>query len=220
MRSIIPRTIPRFTTAVILSLLFSGCSGGQSGGSVARIEIRDGNAVCVFRESNGEYPVGKVDNGQVTLFATYGSVVVTMSDLEETVSRIDIGDGKKGDWRTEQRALANALFSQQLPGIWLVENASIDGKVESVRDEDPNYLVIRADKTYRIVKKGKKREGTWTLDSKGGFVMNATAGESRTAEMKRQPGDKLELTVDDDGRVVMLRYARTGLTVEPKAVDE
>ena len=58
------------------------------------------------------------------------------------------------------------------------------------------------------------------MGPKGELVMNSTNDEPQTAAMAQQPGDKLELTFDDGGSSVLLRYNRTNLTVEPKAADE
>lgn len=189
-----------------------------SGDSVAAVAVRDGVALCVFEGSGREYKVGKVVGDQVTLFATFGGVTISLKDLEKAVAGIE-GEGAD-DWRKEQRALGNALLAQQLPGIWIVENVMMDGKAEAVHADDPNYLVIRADKTFRLIKKGRKPEGTWKLDAEGQLAMDSTNDESKTAKIKRQSGDKLELTIDDKGIVVLLRYGRSGLTEEPKAIDE
>jgi len=86
----------------------------------------------------------------VTLFATWGGATVTFKDLEKAVSGIAGAEGD--DFRKEQRALGNALLAQQLPGIWIVENVSMDGKPEAVRADDPNYLIIRADRTFWLIK--------------------------------------------------------------------
>jgi len=155
------------------------------------IYVRDGVAICVFVKSGGEYRVGTVESDQVTLYATYGGVTLALKHLEEAITTIADGDAEGP--RQEQRALANALISQQLLGIWKVEGISLDGTAQPVRDEEPSYLIIRADKTFRIVKKGRKPSGTWELNSDGRLVMNATNDESKTAEIRRQPGDKLEL---------------------------
>ncbi|MDA0589105.1 MAG: hypothetical protein O2820_19935 [Planctomycetota bacterium] len=50
--------------------------------------------------------------------------------------------------------------------------------------------------------------------------MDATNDDSKTAKIKRQRGDKLELTIDDNGTVILLKYGRSSLTEEPKAIDE
>lgn len=183
-----------------------------------RIYVHDGIAFCAFVKSGGQYKVGTVDGDQVTLYATYGGVTLALKRLEEAVATIAEGDAEGP--RQEPRALANALFSQQLLGIWIVESISFDGMAQSVRDDDPSYLILRADKTFRIVKKGRKPSGTWELDSEGRLVMNATNDESQTAEIRRQPGDKLEMLMEDDGSMVKVQYGRTDLTEEPKAVDE
>ena len=140
----------QFIAVAVVSVLFASCSGSKDGGSVARVDQRDGSAVCVFSQGDNVYKFGKVDNDQVELYATYGRFTLALKDVEEAISNISPKDVE--DAKDQQRALYNALFSLQLPGIWKVEKVSIDGKGQAVRDDDPNYLVIRADKTYRIIR--------------------------------------------------------------------
>jgi|GEM_PF-2066539 hypothetical protein len=212
----------RMTTAALLCMFLFGCSDSQTGGTATRIEVRDGVALCIYEPSKKEYKLGTVNNDQVTLYATYGGVTVSLNDLEETVSSIaeNRAEGDNTIKRDEQLELFNALMSQQLPGIWRVEHVEVDGKQQAVREDDPIFLVIRSDKTFRIIKKGRKPAGLWTLLPGSKLALNATNEPAKTAKMRRQPGDKLELIMTDDGSQVLLRYVRTDLTVEPKAVDE
>jgi len=184
----------------------------SNGTSNARVTIQDSVAICVFTKSGKEYKLGTANGDQVTLFATYGSLTVAMKDLEDIISGI-VGD--IDGWRQEQRAIGNALFSQQLPGIWIVESVLVDGKAQAARADDPNYLILRDDKTFRIVKRGLKPEGTWGLNAEGQLLLNATNDDPKTAKMKRLSRDKLELTIVDGRVSVELNYGRSGLTTEP-----
>lgn len=199
----------------LFSLLLIGCSSEQ-GGSANHVDVRDGVAILIFGQGGTEYKLGKVSGDQVALFATYGGVTITMTELEKTVSKIG-----PEDTSNQQSALQSAFFKYRLPGIWKLEIATVNGKDQPVQDNDPSYLVIRADKTFRIIKKGRKPEGTWALNSEGQLVMNLADGQSITQEIKRQQGEKLELTTkDEDGDLLTALYGRTSLIEEPKAVDE
>ena len=212
-------TALQFAALAVLGLAFTGCSGG---GSAARLEVRDGVAVCLFKESGREVKVGPVTDGQVALYNSWGGGTLALDDLEAAVAGIaDFeGEGSNVDWHDERRSLYHAILSPRLTGIWQLESASEGDSVQQKGDRDPTWLIVRDDGTFRIVKTGRKPQGTWLLNESSQFVMNADNDDSKMAGVSLQPGDILELTVNEDGSDVTLRYVLTDLTEEPKAADE
>jgi hypothetical protein len=215
------RTCFSLGTVGLLVVLWIGLCFTTVQGAEVTVAVRDGVAICVFGPSGREYKVGKVNNDQVGLFATYGGVPIAIEDLKQAVSTISTTEAKAKSKlpNDEQRLLLNALLTPQLVGIWILEKASVDGKPEPVTPDDPSYLVVRADKTFQIIKKGQKPVGKWEFDSKGQFVMK-TSKKTMSSQVRRQPGDRLELEFIEDGSKVLAQYSRTNLTKEPKAVDQ
>jgi hypothetical protein len=199
--------------AAIVSLALAGCSSDRS---ASNIQVSDGAVIYKYEKSGRDYKIGSIDGDQVSLYDMYGGFPMALKDVETAVAAIP-GEGLD-DVKSERRALIDALASQGLHGIWIVENAEIDGQSEPVRKDDPSYIILRADKTFRIVKKGQKTSGIWSLESLDQLILKAD--ETVTAQVARPAGDKLELTILEGGQVFKLRYARTNLTEEPQAADE
>lgn len=214
------RPFHHLTAAFLLfSLVQAGCSGGVLGGN--RVDVRDGVAVAVMSGSGKEYKLGKIEGDTVTLFNTYGGGTMSLAEVRSAVSGVS---GNEKDFKAERRSLANALSGgnverSDVSGIWIVQSATVDGKPQAVRPDDPNYLVIRGDQTYRIIKKGRKPTGTWVQNSDGDILLRSEEPPG-TADLKRQPDGTLQLSGQEGRKSVVLTYARTELKDEPKAADE
>lgn len=190
---------------------------------LARVEVRDGIAYCIFTESQREQKIGTVQNDQVALYAMYGGLTLTLNELEDRVSRLDGTDaaGKFADSRTERVALQFHLSSQLLWGIWKLEWARLpDGSVQRLSDDDATYLQLNSDKSFQISKKGRKPRGTWRLISLTELEMVYSDQTVHTSKIAFQPEDRLEVVTTDKGRSTTLQYVRTKLTELPKAPDE
>jgi hypothetical protein len=192
--------------------------GASTGSSTASLIERDGLARCVFARSGKDYALGKIDGNKVTLYATYGYVTVPSEALRVALSTITPEQVTTPD--QEQWALVNALFAQQLVGIWKGESLTIEGNTRPAPEDDPLYMSFRADHTFRVIKKGTKATGTWAFEPTGKLKLSPEGREPQVVGLQRQPGDILELTMSEDGQVGTMSYSRTDLTVEPKAVDE
>lgn len=186
--------------------------------SIARMNVNGGLALCVFKQSGNEYKVGTVKGDQATLYATYGAVTISLKDLDKAISSItdEYMDGESGT-KYEPLAVWKGLLYQQVVGIWKAESAKIGINVETASDDDPNFLILRADKTFRIIKKGQTRDGTFKLDAGSTMVMTDKGGDSKTAQLARPVGDKLSLTLEESGQKTQVLYSRSNLTKEPKA---
>ncbi len=195
-----------------------GGSGAFSGNSTANLIERDGLARCVFAQSGKDYALGKIDGDKVTLYATYGYVTVPTETLRVAIATITPEQVTTPD--QEQWALVNALFAQQLVGIWKAQSLTVEGNTQPAREDDPLYMSFRADHTFRVIKKGTKATGTWAFEPTGKLKLSPVGQEPQLVGLQRQPGDLLELTMNEGGQVGTMRYSRTDLTVEPKAVDE
>ncbi len=190
---------------------------------LARVEVRDGIAYCIFTESQREQKIGTVQNDQVALYAMYGGFTLTLNELEDRVSRLDGADaeGKFADSRTERVALQSHLYSQLLWGIWKLEWARLpDGSVQRLSDDDATYLQLHSDRTFRISKTGRKPTGSWRLIKLTELEMVDSDQTVRTSKIAFQPENRLEVTTTEGGSATTLQYVRTDLTELPKAPDE
>lgn len=190
---------------------------------MARIEVRDGIAYCIFTESQREQKIGTVQNDQVALYAMYGGLTLSLNEVEDQVSRLESADaeGKFADSRTERVALQVHLYSQLLWGIWKLEWAKPqNGSVQRIPDDDGSYLQLKSDKTFRISKKGRKPTGNWRLTSLTELEMVDSEQTVRTSKIAFKPENRLEIVMMEEGSTTTLQYVRTDLTELPKAPDE
>lgn len=194
--------------------LMAGCSQGVPGLSGDGVEVRDGVAVGVL--SGREVKLGTVNGQEVKLYNMYGGATLPLSELQSVIGSVS-GEFKTG--KDVQRAVRTALFEHSLPGIWKLEKAWTNEKPDPVREDDPSYFVFREDGSFRIIKKGRKPDGTWTLSEEGQLVLNMKDGPRMTTE-KFFVADQLQMTLKEGSNTLRAEYVRTGLKEEPKAADE
>jgi hypothetical protein len=105
----------------------------------------------------------------------------------------------------------------ELQAYWAVQSVTVDGKEDG--GEKGSYLIIRADGTYRSVKKGRKPEGSWSVDADNKLVLKVGERVIMRSDWQRD-GDRLTLSFEDRGAKVQIKYSKAVLDKEPKAPDE
>ncbi len=114
-------------------------------------------------------------------------------------------------------AEADKKHPKELHGYWAVQKITIDGKEDGGNQGD--YLVLRADGTYRNIKRGRKPEGPWEVNAENKLVMKVKDLVILKADWKIE-GDKLTLTGESEGAKLVIEYKKTALEKDPKAADE
>jgi hypothetical protein len=108
---------------------------------------------------------------------------------------------------------------QELHGYWAVQTVTVNGKDES-GGEEGSFLIIRANGTYRVAKRGRKPEGSWEVNAENKLVLNMGDKPLMTATWSVK-GDHLTLSFDErDNLKPVIKYVRKKLDKEPKAPDE
>ena len=105
----------------------------------------------------------------------------------------------------------------ELQGYWLTKSVVVNGKQDG--GEEGSYLIIRADGTYRIAKKGRKPEGSWQVNTNNELVLKIRDQVILRSDWRRD-GNLLTLSYEDRGAKIVLKYSKAVLEKEPKAPDE
>lgn len=213
-----------FAIASALIVVFNGCSG-----STTSVDIRDGVVYCTFVASETEQKIGTVSDDQVTVFATFGGQVLPLSEVRGIVAKVDVDESETRQSVVQLRALQTAFYSHTAIGIWLLKSRKQEGLfkigtkrpvLEEVIEDDPNYLILRSDNTFRICQTDVEYAGEWEVDSRGEIQLKsdgAGAAEALQSVRISTHQDSLFFTLDVDDAQMILTYERTDLPNEPKS---
>lgn len=200
---------------VLVCLAINGCSSSPS--SFGKVEVSEGRAVCQFPNYQTPYKLGDIaDDGRVKMYRTYGGGTLDLNDIRRIVSTVT-EDETTPHGNDAARALKYAFQADMLHGIWRLESLKIPGQEGT--DDDDHFLIIRADKTYKIVKAGPPTEGQWILENRNKLIFTEDDSIVETAGFTRTRGDdKLTLTAKGDGPTATATYVLSDLTEEPESL--
>ena len=106
--------------------------------------------------------------------------------------------------------------SSSLVGYWEVQSVTANGKPD--QNEKGGFLILRANGTFRMAKRGRKPAGKWEV--KGEKLLLTVTGKPTMPTDWKLTGDELTLDATQGKNRVILKYRRVKLDKEPKAPDE
>jgi hypothetical protein len=210
----------RFATVIFSIVAGWACWTGTSMAAEHTVTERNGVVVGRLEPTGDEYNLGKIVGDQVEMFDMFGGGKRPLSEVRAKFTGIETKN------QTDYRALRGLVIgafkrSSKWEGIWKLESAKIGAKVQKERPDSVNYLHLRGDQKFQIIKKGKKPTGSWQLTPDGQLQLTFDDRvDAQLSGFKLLSDDSFQVTATQEGQSALLTYRRTNLTQPPKAPDE